>query len=396
MQPAKEQVQLGLSLVRCFDTAQRRARWNKAGLPVTIEVASEAISRSCVNKASFKGRTGGPKRPEGGPRRSRPCVSVVSATHVNAPRVSSMPAKDSKTGPFRPQEKVLVPHTDKYYEAKVLKANLKEDGVWYYLLHYQGWNKKWDEWVEAPGLAKWNPALVKPEQMLNGKAGGKGLGGQPGKKRRLDELNDEAPVMVPAYTHQTIMDLPQSLREVLLGAHEQIKERGVLPELPSRPCVNDILNLYVEQKRALQDDIEVHEEMASGMRVYFDRALRHLLLYDEERALSSQVLSEGCLPCCVYGGEHLLRLLLKLPDILAGLPHARLQAQLKDIVAFLERNCAYIFNGAKLPAHVLKPKPEAPSVPASTPHAATANGSTEPRPQSAPRYTYEGDDSWED
>ena len=40
-----------------------------------------------------------------------------------------------------------------------------------------------------------------------------------------------------------------------------------------------------------------------------------------------QVLSEGCLPCCVYGGEHLLRLLLKLPDILAGLPHARLQVQ---------------------------------------------------------------------
>lgn len=38
-----------------------------------------------------------------------------------------------------------------------------------------------------------------------------------------------------------------------------------------------------------------------------------------------QVLSEGCLPCCIYGGEHLLRLLLKLPDILAGLPHARLQ-----------------------------------------------------------------------
>ena len=68
----------------------------------------------------------------------------------------------------------------------------------------QGWNKKWDEWVEAPGLAKWNPALVKPEQMLNGKAGGKGVGGQPGKKRRLDELNDEAHVPIPVYGHQVI------------------------------------------------------------------------------------------------------------------------------------------------------------------------------------------------
>ena len=57
------------------------------------------------------------------------------------------------------------------------------------------------------------------------------------------------------------MDLPQSLKEVLLGAHEQIHEQNVLPELPSRPCVNDILNLYVEQKRALQDNDDVHVEV---------------------------------------------------------------------------------------------------------------------------------------
>ena len=63
----------------------------------------------------------------------------------------------------------------------------------------QGWNKKWDEWVEAPGLVKWSPALVKPDQMLNGKA--KGGAGQPGKKRRLDELNDDAFEPSAAYSH---------------------------------------------------------------------------------------------------------------------------------------------------------------------------------------------------
>ena len=30
-------------------------------------------------------------------------------------------------------------------------------------------------------------------------------------------------------------------------------------------------------------------QLAAGLRTYFDKALRHLLLYDEERALSSQV-----------------------------------------------------------------------------------------------------------
>lgn len=42
------------------------------------------------------------------------------------------------TGPFSIGEKVLVPHTDKFYEAKTLKAQKREDGLWYYLLHYTG------------------------------------------------------------------------------------------------------------------------------------------------------------------------------------------------------------------------------------------------------------------
>lgn len=42
------------------------------------------------------------------------------------------------TGPFSVGEKVLVPHTDKFYEAKIQKAQKREDGLWYYFLHYLG------------------------------------------------------------------------------------------------------------------------------------------------------------------------------------------------------------------------------------------------------------------
>ena len=38
-------------------------------------------------------------------------------------------------GPFRSGERVLVPHTDKYYEAKILKTERQENG-WHYLIHY--------------------------------------------------------------------------------------------------------------------------------------------------------------------------------------------------------------------------------------------------------------------
>jgi mortality factor 4-like protein 1 len=72
---------------------------------------------------------------------------------------------------------VYVPHTDRYYEAKILKGEFRfasscscrkgclrphphlcprgeGQGGWYYFLHYNGWNKKYDEWVEEGGLVK--------------------------------------------------------------------------------------------------------------------------------------------------------------------------------------------------------------------------------------------------
>ena len=53
-----------------------------------------------------------------------------------------------------------MPHTDKYYEAKVLKSEYRGQGGWYYFLHYNGWNKKYDEWVEAVGLVKGDQAAA--------------------------------------------------------------------------------------------------------------------------------------------------------------------------------------------------------------------------------------------
>jgi hypothetical protein len=66
---------------------------------------------------------------------------------------------------------------DRFYEAKVLKSQKRDDGQWYYLIHYIGWNKKWDEWVEASGLQSANDAaalglLQAPAKKAQGSAGG--------------------------------------------------------------------------------------------------------------------------------------------------------------------------------------------------------------------------------
>jgi len=41
----------------------------------------------------------------------------------------------AETGPFTVGERALIPFTDKNYEAKILKAEYREDGLWYYFVH---------------------------------------------------------------------------------------------------------------------------------------------------------------------------------------------------------------------------------------------------------------------
>jgi mortality factor 4-like protein 1 len=94
-------------------------------------------------------------------------------------------------------------------------------------------------------------------------------------------------------------------------------------------------------------------EFVEGLRLYFDRALPTLLLYRFERAQFEEYvltrpegdrrpLSE------VYGAEHLLRLLVKLPDILASaaLPAEDsriLDARVRELVRFLNVNLPRYF-----------------------------------------------------
>ena len=100
-----------------------------------------------------------------------------------------------------------MPHTDKYYEAKVclpdthaclskvppppalslpprgvpglglegrqrarhqtvvlreqvVKSEKREGNAWYFLLHYSGWGKRYDEWVAQSGLVKYDADVV--------------------------------------------------------------------------------------------------------------------------------------------------------------------------------------------------------------------------------------------
>jgi hypothetical protein len=58
------------------------------------------------------------------------------------------------------------------------------------------------------------------------------------------------------------------------------------------------------------------EDFVNGLVAYFDKALSHCLLFPSERAQARAALGGGALPSSVYGAEHLLRLFVKLPELL--------------------------------------------------------------------------------
>lgn len=199
-----------------------------------------------------------------------------------------------------------------HYKAKVVKRELREhpnapaEKMWYYLVHYMGWSKKHDEWVEETGMSTYNPdsAMTRP-------------GGAPGTKGRAGAGPGKVGMAAPGKPQiKMSLAIPAVLKKQLVADHDAVKGGATLP-LPRAPTVNDILESYVARAAAARGGAaDEEEQVAHGLRSYFDRALALVLLYVEERPQADEVLADGRLPSSVYGAEHLLRLFVKLPDYL--------------------------------------------------------------------------------
>ncbi|XP_041373365.1 mortality factor 4-like protein 1 [Gigantopelta aegis] len=66
---------------------------------------------------------------------------------------------------FQEGEKVLCFHGPLLYEAKCVKYEIKDKGVRYFI-HYNGWNKNWDEWVPESRVVKCNDAGMQKQKEL--------------------------------------------------------------------------------------------------------------------------------------------------------------------------------------------------------------------------------------
>ncbi|KAL5638912.1 hypothetical protein ACGC1H_003318 [Rhizoctonia solani] len=261
---------------------------------------------------------------------------------------------------FAVGERVLCYHGPLIYEAKILKSETATEGNphpktgctgVHYLVHYKGWKQSWDEWLLPSRLLKWNDANLAIQKNLVAQTkqagpgaggsnkvagtsssgglgtGGRGVGRKEGRKRGREE--DEA-----AKKPEMKLEIPDVLKVQLVDDWEAMTKSNRLVPLPRTPSVQDILASFKEwlptvmpnsKQRMLATVLPV---IISGLQLYFDKSVGANLLYRFERAQYAQLRRKyvaGPLVMAgeprdmstIYGAEHLLRLIVNLPSMIA-------------------------------------------------------------------------------
>ncbi|KAJ3023147.1 Esa1p-associated factor, partial [Thoreauomyces humboldtii] len=247
---------------------------------------------------------------------------------------------------FEANEQVLCFHGPLLYEAKVLKAeHLEEEGERkagpHYFVHYKGWKQTWDEWVPETRILKFSEENLKRQKELTqtlkskkAKESKKLQEKEPaeaakdrGKKRPREEVAEKEKEEEFLSRPEVRIAIPESLKVQLVEDWENVTKNHRLVRVPREVTVADILARYKESTKEVKGKKpakesatdEVLTEVLDGIRVYFDRSLANLLLYRFERQQYVDIrkkypdttLSE------VYGAEHLLRLFVQFPSLIA-------------------------------------------------------------------------------
>jgi mortality factor 4-like protein 1 len=227
-----------------------------------------------------------------------------------------------------------------------------------YFVHYKGWKSTWDEWILRDRVLAWNEENIRMQKELKQAAleavhakskrpttaaatmggGGGAVGGATsgdkrkdatthkdemsrGQKRgRMQDLEiekEEDFVKRP----EVSLAVPDSLKAQLVDDWEYVTKEHQLVTLPRKPNVVDILREYrdANPKRPGSAEADIFDEVLSGIKLYFDRSLGNILLYRFERQQYLEVKKshESKSMSEIYGAEHLLRLFVSLPGLIA-------------------------------------------------------------------------------
>ncbi|CAN1343162.1 Protein MRG1 [Linum perenne] len=274
---------------------------------------------------------------------------------------------------FTEGERVLAYHGPRIYEAKVQKAELRKK-EWKYFVHYLRIANSWDEWVGADRLMKHTEENILKQQALDKKQNidkssrlGRGHtkpknssdaktdkedtkgNATKSKRRKTDSTAEKGNASIDKLGK---IQIPSTLKKQLVDDWDFVTQQEKLVKLPRSPTVDDILAKYLEYKSKKEGVMtDSTGEVLKGLRCYFDKALPVMLLYKNERQQYQNAVKEDVSPSTIYGAEHLLRLFVKLPELLSYVNIEEetltpLQQKLLDFLKFLQKNQSTFFLSA--------------------------------------------------
>ncbi|KAF1829982.1 NuA4 histone acetyltransferase complex, Eaf3/MRG15 subunit [Decorospora gaudefroyi] len=286
---------------------------------------------------------------------------------------------------FKKDEKGYCFHHELLYEAKVLEVrpaegDEKKNGF-EYRVHYKGWKNTWDDWVpedrlrklseenrilatalRAEMLAAQRAARAQPAPSKK-KAQGSTRGSEErqssvtaaprGQKRVRDNDLEKEEMFQNKLAVRIYM--PDRLKSLLVDDWENITKNLQLVQLPSAHPAGVILDEYlkhaIDTGNRTSTERDILEEVIAGLKEYFNKSVGRLLLYRFEREQFYDIWTRiqkptdelaGKALADIYGGEHLLRLLVTMPELIAqtNMDHqavTRLREELSQMTTWLSK-----------------------------------------------------------
>lgn len=270
---------------------------------------------------------------------------------------------------YRPKvgEKVICTHHGFMYEAKVLTVRQDKDNPseQNFFVHYQGWSKTWDEWVDEDRVVKYTESTAAAMKEQKPPSRGKGsarkqnklnssisscvsvssLDGSPTEEKEIikveREVKDKKPIVsaTKATTphrsapndslkdedfelrrskHEVKIKFPDELKNWLIDDDNNVKNKK-LSIIPAKVTIAAIFRDFMNFKKTstkLSTDKEVTlNECILGLKYYFNVMVGAHLLYKFERPQYQSILKEHGKDVdltTLYGSVHLLRMLTKI------------------------------------------------------------------------------------
>jgi mortality factor 4-like protein 1 len=120
-----------------------------------------------------------------------------------------------------------------------------------------------------------------------------------------------------------------------------------LLSLPRPVSAKNLVEEYLEhkEKKVEKDQLAILRDLFDGLLIWFDRALPLILLYKhemEQYEALKRTLGEDVPPSAIYGGEHLIRIFVRIPGLVkdTSMSQGELNevfTKLTDFVKFIEK-----------------------------------------------------------